>query len=112
MLSPCKKVRELSSLIFLLFATIPFLQKHSKFDVMNGCNYSNRKGAIHRMDGCNWNCELTQYLWKKGWLQVLVSKENTTLENNKSLQVASWNSDGTSQMCSCKCLFEIAIRLE
>ena len=23
----------------------------------------NRKRVIHRMGGCNWNCELTQYLW-------------------------------------------------
>ena len=34
--------------------------------------FYNRKRVTHRMDGCNWTCELTKYLWKKGWLQVLV----------------------------------------
>ena len=32
--------------------------------------------------------ELT-YLWKKGWLQVLVSEKHSTLENSRSLQVTS-----------------------
>ena len=73
---------------------------------------SYRKTAIHRMDGCNWNCELTQCLWKKGWLQVLVSKKHNTLENTRSLQAAPWNNDGTTQMYGCKCSFEITIRLK
>ena len=34
------------------------------------------KRATHRMEDCNWNCELTQFLWKKRWLQVFV-QENT-----------------------------------
>ena len=41
------------------------------------------------MDGCNWACELTQYLWKKGWLPVLVYKKQSTVENTRALQVAS-----------------------
>ena len=47
-----------------LLATILALQKHSKFERMRGCNCSFiiEKKVIHRMDHCNWNCELTQYL--------------------------------------------------
>ena len=44
--------------------------------------------AIHGMDGYNWNCKLTQYLWKQGWFQVLVSKKHIALENTKPLQKA------------------------
>ena len=61
------------------------------------------------MDGCNWNCELSQYFWKKGWLQMLVSKKHSTTENNRSLQKAFWNNDGTTQMYGCKFSFEITI---
>ena len=64
------------------------------------------------MDGCNWTCELTQYLLKKEWLQVLVQKKHSTLKNTRSLQVASWNNDGTTQMYSCKSYFEIKIHLK
>ena len=63
------------------------------------------------MDGCNWICELTQYLWKKGWLQELVSKKHNTFENTRSLEVGSWN-DGTTQIYVCKCSFEIKICLK
>ena len=52
----------------------------------------NRKRAIHRMDNCSWNCELTQ------WLQILVSKKPSTLENTRSLHMTFWNNDGTTQM--------------
>ena len=55
--------------------------------------------------------ELTQYLWKQRQLQVLISKKESTLENIRSLQVATWNNDGTIQMYGCKFSFEIAIRL-
>ena len=37
--------------------------------------FYNRKRISHRMDGCNWTCGLTQYLWKKGWLQVLAKRD-------------------------------------
>ena len=57
------------------------------------------------MDGCYWNYELTQYIWKRGWLQVLVSKKHSTFENTKSLQVTFWNNDGTIQMYGCKYSF-------
>ena len=33
-------------------------------------------------------------------------KKHSTLENTWSLQVASWNNDGTTQMYGCKCSFE------
>ena len=56
--------------------------------------------------------ELTQYLWKQRRLQVLISKKDSTLENAKSLQVASWNNDVTTQIYSCKCSFEVTIRLK
>ena len=62
------------------------------------------------MDGYNCNRKLTQFLWKKGWLQILVSKKHTTLENNMSLQLTSWNEDGNTQIHGCKCSFEITIR--
>ena len=42
--------------------------------------------------------ELTQYLWKQRRLQVLISKKDSTLENTRSLQMASWNNDGTTQI--------------
>ena len=42
--------------------------------------------------------ELTQYLWKQRQLQVLISKKDSTLENTRSLQVASLNNSATTQM--------------
>ena len=48
--------------------------------------FYNRKKFIHWIDNCNWNSKLTQYLWKKGWIQVLDSRKNITLENTRSLQ--------------------------
>ena len=50
------------------------------------------------MNGSNWNYELTQYPWKKGWFQVLVSKKHTTLENTRSLQKTFWKDNGTAQI--------------
>ena len=67
-----------------------------------------KKRTIRRMDDCNWNGELTQYPWKQRWLQVLISKKHSTLENIRSLQVASWNNKGTTQVHGCKCSFEIS----
>ena len=34
---------------------------------------------------------------------------HSTLEKTRSLQVACWNNDGTSQIYGCKCSFEIKI---
>ena len=42
--------------------------------------FYNRKRISHRMDGCNWTCGLTQYLWKKGWLQVLAKRDTVPLK--------------------------------
>ena len=73
-----------------------FWKKHCKLkECVPAIPLLNRKRAIHWMDGCSWNCGLTQYLWKKEWLQVLASKKRSTLENEntRSLQVASWNTD-------------------
>ena len=58
-------------------------------------------------DGSKWNYKLTQYLWKKGGVQVLVSKKSSNFEYTRSLHVASWNNGGTTQMYGCKCSFEI-----
>ena len=55
------------------------------------CSFIIEKGPF-----VDWNGELTQYLWKQGWLQVLISKKHSTLENTRSMQVASWNNDGTT----------------
>ena len=54
--------------------------------------------------------ELTQYLWKQGWLQVLISKKHSTFENTRSVQVASWKNDSTTQIYGSKYSFEITIR--
>ena len=64
------------------------------------------------MDGWNWNGELTQYLWKKRSLKVIVSNKQVTLKKSRSLQVASWNTDVTTQMCECQCSFEITTHLK
>ena len=64
------------------------------------------------MDGWNWNGELTQYLWKKGSLKVIVSNKQVTLKKSRSLQVASWNIDVTTQMCEGQCSFEITTHLK
>ena len=50
-------------------------------------HFYNRKRAINQINGCDWNCELTKFLRKKGWLQVPVSKEDSIIENARSLQV-------------------------
>ena len=71
-----------------------------------------RKRVIYRMDDCYRNCESTQYLWKKRWLQVLISKKHSTHGNIRSLQVASWNNDSNTQMGGCKCSFEITVCLK
>ena len=39
------------------------------------------------MKYCNWNCEWTQQLCKKGWLQGFVSKKHSTVKNARLLLV-------------------------
>ena len=56
--------------------------------------------------------ELTQCLLKHRRLKVLISKNGSTLKNTRSLQMVSWNSDGTTQMYGCRCFFEITIHLK
>ena len=57
------ETKEVLELLLYPLAKIPVLQKHSKLERMSGCNYPyNRKRVNNRMDGCNWTCELTQYL--------------------------------------------------
>ena len=41
---------------------------------------------------------INSILLKKRWLQVLVSKKHSSLENTRSLQKASWNNDSTTHM--------------
>ena len=57
------------------------------------CFYNRRHWIINRMDDRNCNYESTQYLWKRGWLQVLDSKKHCFLKNPTSVQVVSWNND-------------------
>ena len=77
--------------------------KQSNFERMSCCNrklFYNRRRAAHRVDGYNWTCVLTQYLWEKWWwLQVLVYKQTVPLEipdhcswyhSNVWLQVPLW----------------------
>ena len=45
--------------------------------------FCNKKGIYHRMDGCNWNCELAL---KKGMTASACFKET---QHPRSLQVAS-----------------------
>ena len=52
------------------------------------------------------------HLNKKGSLRELVSKKRNILGNTWSLQVVSWNNDGTTQMYRCKCSFEITIQIK
>ena len=40
---------------------------------------------------------------------MLASDKHNTLENTRSLQVASRNNDGTTHMYGCKCSFKIAM---
>ena len=56
--------------------------------------------------------KLTLYLWKQWQLQVLISKKDSILENTWTLQVASWNNGGTTQMYGCMCFFEVTRRLK
>ena len=39
------------------------------------------------MDDSKWNCELTQYLWKKGWQQALVQRN---IASSKMLYYCKW----------------------
>ena len=71
-------------------------------ECVDGVHFYNKKGAYHRMDGCNWNCELAL---KKGMTASACFKET---QYTISLQVASWNNDSITQMYGCKCSFEIA----
>ena len=77
------------------------------------CQIVIEKGPfVEWLSDCNWNGKLTQNSWKQGWLKVLISKKHSTHENTRSLQVASWNNDGTIQIYGCKCSFEITICLK
>ena len=49
---------------------------------------------------------------KKGTTASACLKKQSTLENTRSLQVASSKNDGTTQMYGCKCSFEIKIHLK
>ena len=44
--------------------------------------------------------KLTLYLSKQRRLQIFISKKNSTLENARSLQMASWNNGGTIAACA------------
>ena len=47
---------------------------------------------------------ITQYPWQY--------YKDSTLENTRSLQVASWKNGGTTQIYGCMCSFEVTIRLK
>ena len=74
----------------------------------------NKYSKFERMRGCSCYLIITQYLWKKGWLQVLVSKKQSTLERKKLdlLQLGPQTNDGTTQIYDSKYSFEIPIRLK
>ena len=82
---------------------------------MHGCNcifIIENKSSLNLMDNCKWNCELTQYLWKKGLAASTCSKKHITLENTKLLQLVSSNTDDATQIYGCRCSFEIATHLK
>ena len=82
----------------ILVSTPPVLKKYVKFERMCGYNYSFviEKGSFVKWMAATGG-ELTQYLWNQRRLQVLISKKDSTLENTRSLQVASWKNDGTTK---------------
>ena len=49
--------------------------------------YNRKYRIINGMDDSKWNCELTQHLWKKGWLQVLVQRNTVS---SKILYYCKW----------------------
>ena len=97
------KIKDVSKLLWNLLATIPVLQEHSKFERMRGCNCSFIiKRGLSLYGWLKWNCELDL---EKGMTASACFKET---QYPRSLQVASWNNDGTTRMYGCKCFFEIA----
>ena len=92
-----------------MFYELPW-NNDSIIEKMDGCNpcrqitsslsiYTCLKTKwYHRVNGCNWNEELTQCLLKKGWLQVLISMKHNTLEKTRSLQATFLYIDGTMQV--------------
>ena len=63
--------------------------------------FYNKKGTYHRVDSCNWNCELA---FKK---EVTASACLKETQYPISLQVSPWSNDSNTQMCDCKCCFEM-----
>ena len=58
-----------------------------------------------------WN-PLNQRVLKKWWLQVLASKKHRKHENTRSLQIVSWNNDGTSSLLVSCCFDKIFVHLQ
>ena len=97
--------------LWYLLATIPVPQKCSKFQRMRGynCFFIIEKGPF--MDMVQLGLQINWFPLKKGMTASTCSKKHSTLENTRSLQVVSWKNDGNAQMYSCKCSFELTIRL-
>ena len=83
-------------------------EKKSKFEIICGYNCS---PIIEKGPFVEWIAatggKLTLYLWKQRLFQVLISKKDSNFENARSLQVASWNNGGTTQMHGSLCSFEV-----
>ena len=64
------------------------------------------------MDGCDWNCELTQRLWKRDDWKSLLQRNIVSL---KILDHRKWPPETmtvSSQMYDCKRFFEIIKRIK
>ena len=68
------------------------------------CSFIIEKGSLTEWIAATGG-ESTQCLWKQRQLQVLLSKKDSTLENTRSLQVTSWDNDGSYQMYDWKSSF-------
>ena len=78
------EIKDVSKLLRYLLATIPVLQKRSKFETMRGCNCSFIiKRGLSPYGWLQWNCELAL---KKGVTASVCFKET---QYPRSLQVAS-----------------------
>ena len=84
------EIKDVSKLLFMAF---PYYNSCSAKNTANfkecvdAVLFYNKKGAYHRIDGCNWNCELAL---KKGMTVSACFKET---QYTISLQKASWNND-------------------
>ena len=74
-------------------------KKYSKFEKICGynCSFIIEKGPFVKWIAATGG-KLTLFLWKQRRLPVLISKKYSNFESTRSLQLASRNNGGTTQM--------------